>query len=138
MRFGRLLSAFGRRFISRWSSIWRPRQMSFSWMGLQHRRHVRKGTRISKLATILLPIKLLSILFKILESNTPKVMIKVWQSIEVNGFVFVWNHSKGDQPNWWPKSMNQLTQEGYSFKDKCEHQANCHIQVIVTMLLVSM
>ena len=58
-------------------------------------------------------------------STIPKAQVKVWDSLEINGFIFVWNNAKGDKPNWFPEKLDS----DLSYRSKYETTVNTHIQV---------
>ena len=64
-------------------------------------------------------------------STIPKAQIKVWDSLEINGFIFVWNHLKGDKPNWFPEKFDT----GPMSNIKWEKIYKVHIQVSITFII---
>ena len=62
-----------------------------------------------------------------LVANIPRATLKVWNSIEINGSVFIWNHANGEEPHWFPPVVPGF--ESYTLQHRCEHRINCHIQV---------
>ncbi|XP_023229175.1 cholesterol 7-desaturase-like [Centruroides sculpturatus] len=60
--------------------------------------------------------------------------IKSWETIEQNGFIYVWHHAEGQHPVWKPPVIPEI-QKGLShYKGRSEHVINCHIQEIMENL----
>ena len=64
-------------------------------------------------------------------SKMPKAQIKVWDSLEINGFIFVWNHTNGDKPKWFPPKM----ESGLFYRNRWEMTMHTHIQVSVQLIV---
>ncbi|XP_067119012.1 cholesterol 7-desaturase nvd-like [Centruroides vittatus] len=61
----------------------------------------------------------------------PKVAkIKTWESIEQNGFIYVWYHAENEPPLWKPPVVPEIENRLMQYIGRSEHVANCHIQEI--------
>jgi len=56
--------------------------------------------------------------------------IKSYQSLEYNGFIHMWYHAEGAEPDWTPPELENITNGNWAFRGRTEHYVNCHIQEI--------
>ncbi|KAK3921919.1 Cholesterol 7-desaturase [Frankliniella fusca] len=56
--------------------------------------------------------------------------VKRWESMETNGYVFVWHHAEGEPPSWWPQPVASVVDGSWSFVGRNEFLVSCHIQEI--------
>ncbi|XP_023243859.1 cholesterol 7-desaturase-like [Centruroides sculpturatus] len=56
--------------------------------------------------------------------------IKSWETIEQNGFIYVWHHAEGQPPLWKPPVIPEIEKGSWHYKGRSEHIINCHIQEI--------
>ncbi len=63
------------------------------------------------------------------ESELPNARIKVWDKIEINGFIFVWHHADGDEPQWFPSKIQEIEDSKWVYRGRTEHIVSCHFQV---------
>ncbi|XP_067120547.1 cholesterol 7-desaturase nvd-like isoform X2 [Centruroides vittatus] len=64
--------------------------------------------------------------------KAPKVAnIKRWETIEQNGFIYVWHHAEGQPPLWKPAVISEIEDGLWHCKGRTEHIINCHIQEIM-------
>ncbi|XP_023233972.1 cholesterol 7-desaturase-like isoform X2 [Centruroides sculpturatus] len=57
--------------------------------------------------------------------------IKSWETIEQNGFIYVWHHAEGQPPLWKPPVIPEIENRLMFYKGRSEHILNCHIQEIM-------
>ncbi|XP_023233965.1 cholesterol 7-desaturase-like [Centruroides sculpturatus] len=57
--------------------------------------------------------------------------IKSWETIEENGFIYVWHHAEGQPPLWKPPVIPEIKNRLMIYKGRSEHILNCHIQVLL-------
>ena len=48
---------------------------------------------------------------------------------EVNGFIMIWNHSKGEKPEYKIEPVDDIENKVYPYRCKHEAIVNAHIQV---------
>ncbi|XP_067119656.1 cholesterol 7-desaturase nvd-like [Centruroides vittatus] len=53
--------------------------------------------------------------------------IKSWETIEQNGFIYVWHHAEGQPPLWKPPVIPEIEDRLMRYKGRSEHIVNCHI-----------
>ncbi|XP_023221704.1 cholesterol 7-desaturase-like isoform X1 [Centruroides sculpturatus] len=56
--------------------------------------------------------------------------IKSWETIEQNGFIYVWHHAEGQPPLWKPPVIPEIENRLMLFRGRSEHIVNSHIQEI--------
>ncbi|XP_023242861.1 cholesterol 7-desaturase-like [Centruroides sculpturatus] len=56
--------------------------------------------------------------------------VKSWETIEQNGFIYVWYHAEGENPTWKPPVIPEIEQGSWTYKGRSEHIVSCHIQEI--------
>ena len=61
--------------------------------------------------------------------------VKVWQSIEVNGIIFVWFDAEGRDPSYFPEDFSEIKKGKWTYRGHTVHYVNCHIQVIFIIRL---
>lgn len=49
--------------------------------------------------------------------------------MEINGWVYLWHHAEGIEPNWTPPEIEQITAGSWLYKGRTEHYINAHIEV---------
>lgn len=62
-------------------------------------------------------------------TEPPKAQVKVWDSIEMNGFIMVWHHSEGLKPDWFPQRIDSIHNKDLVFRGMFDYTVKCHIQV---------
>lgn len=55
---------------------------------------------------------------------------KSWICDEVSGFIFVWYHAEGDEPNWKVPRIPEVTGNQWFYRGRSEYRVNAHIQEI--------
>ena len=55
--------------------------------------------------------------------------VKVWQTIEVNGIIFVWFDAEGRDPGYFPEDFSEIKKGKWTYRGHTVHYVNCHIQV---------
>ncbi|KAL4219144.1 hypothetical protein ACF0H5_021726 [Mactra antiquata] len=56
--------------------------------------------------------------------------VKSWTSLELNGWIYVWHHAEGIEPNWTPLELEEITAGTWQYKGRTEHFINAHIEEI--------
>ena len=59
---------------------------------------------------------------------------KVWPSLEVNGYIFVWYDAEGREPHFYPEEIKEIKNGSWFYKGSTVHYVNCHIEVICIAL----
>ncbi|XP_023240536.1 cholesterol 7-desaturase-like [Centruroides sculpturatus] len=54
--------------------------------------------------------------------------IKSWETIEQNGYIYLWHHAEGQPPLWKPPVIPEIENQLMLYKGRSEHIVNCHIQ----------
>ena len=54
---------------------------------------------------------------------------KVWPSLELNGYVFLWYDVEGRDPSYYPDEIKEIKNGSWSYKGSTVHYVNCHIEV---------
>ena len=54
---------------------------------------------------------------------------KVWPSLEINGFIFLWYDVDGKEPSYFPEEITGIKNKSWSYKGSTVHYVNCHIEV---------
>ncbi|XP_023241562.1 cholesterol 7-desaturase-like [Centruroides sculpturatus] len=54
--------------------------------------------------------------------------IKSWETIEQNGFIYVWHHAESKPPLWKPPVIPEIENRLMSYIGRSEHVINSHIQ----------
>jgi cholesterol 7-dehydrogenase len=49
--------------------------------------------------------------------------------VEMNGYIYVWHHAEGIEPDWMPEEIVEITNGKWRCVGMTEHNINCHIQV---------
>lgn len=66
----------------------------------------------------------LETIIEVVEQNNNKV----WQSVELNGAIFVWHNAEDEEPSWSLDAVNELP--GWTYRGRTEHSLHCHPQEI--------
>jgi cholesterol 7-desaturase len=61
------------------------------------------------------------------EGTLPKVSIKVWESLEYNGQIYLWYHIDGEEPSWTPPKIDYEKMVNHG---SIRQEISCHIQEI--------
>lgn len=69
-----------------------------------------------------------------IDCEPTKAHINVWESMEINGNVFVWYHSEDAKPDWFPEPIEEINNKRWVFEGRTEHHVNCHFQVLNVIL----
>lgn len=56
--------------------------------------------------------------------------VKSYTTMEINGWVYLWFHAEGMEPNWTPPEMEEITSGLWQYKGRTEHFINAHIEEI--------
>ena len=59
--------------------------------------------------------------------------VKVWPSLENNGYIMVWHDAEGRDPSWFPEEYEQIKSGRWTFRGSSIHYINAHIEVSVCM-----
>ncbi|KAH9410209.1 hypothetical protein TYRP_009965, partial [Tyrophagus putrescentiae] len=54
--------------------------------------------------------------------------VKLWESIEVNNFIFVWHHADGDAPSWKPENVPEIANKEWAYRGHTLYTVHSHIQ----------
>ena len=84
----------------------------------------------------LLTIELFNVLSFILGSKLPKAAIKVWKSCELNGFIYIWYHSRGEDTDWYPMKIPELVSKVLLLRGRTEHMMYGHVQVLYHFICI--
>ena len=55
--------------------------------------------------------------------------VKVWPSLDINGFILVWYDAEGREPFWFPEEMTIIKTRGMKYRGCSTHFVNAHIEV---------
>lgn len=55
--------------------------------------------------------------------------VKSYISLERNGFIFMWHHAEGIEPNWEPPEIEEISRGEWTYRGRSEHFVNAHIEV---------
>lgn len=55
--------------------------------------------------------------------------MKVWDSRERNGYIFVWHHAENEPPTWELPSVPEIENGKWLYRGRSEFTVHCHIQV---------
>lgn len=47
----------------------------------------------------------------------------------MNGFIYLWYHAEGEDPNWRPPIFPQIESGEWKYRGRSEFKVACHIQV---------
>ncbi len=61
--------------------------------------------------------------------------VKAYNTLELNGFVYIWYHAEGIDPTWTPPEIEEITNGSWKYRGRTEHHVNAHIQVRNTVIL---
>lgn len=50
--------------------------------------------------------------------------------LERNGFVYMWHHAEGNEPDWFPPEIPEITSGKWTYRGRIEHIINAHIEEI--------
>lgn len=56
--------------------------------------------------------------------------VTAYTVLECNGFIYMWHHAEGDEPNWKPPEMKEITNGEWTYRGRTEHIVNAHIEEI--------
>jgi len=56
--------------------------------------------------------------------------IKMWRTLEMNGFIYLWYHAEGSEPHWFPERHPEIESGAWKYRGRTEFQVGCHIQDI--------
>ncbi|XP_023218915.1 cholesterol 7-desaturase-like [Centruroides sculpturatus] len=65
------------------------------------------------------------------EKVAKEANIKCWETIEQNGFIYIWHHAEDQPPLWKPAVIPEIQDGLWHYKGRTEHIVNCHIQEIM-------
>lgn len=64
-------------------------------------------------------------------SKVPEIAkVKSWTSVEINGWIFIWHHAEGIEPNWKIPEIEEITSGLFKYSGRTEHHINAHIEEI--------
>lgn len=55
--------------------------------------------------------------------------VKSYNTLELNGFVYIWYHAEGIEPTWTPPEVEEITRKQWRYRGRTEHHVNAHIEV---------
>jgi len=55
--------------------------------------------------------------------------IKMWKTMEGNGFIYLWFHAEGEEPSWFPYLYPEIQSGSWKYRGRSELQVACHVQV---------
>ncbi|XP_074598841.1 cholesterol 7-desaturase nvd-like [Brevipalpus obovatus] len=58
------------------------------------------------------------------------VKIRVWKCIEIHNFIYVWHHSRGKEPTWFPNRIPEIDSGDWVYHGRSEHTVNCVLEDI--------
>ncbi|XP_023218903.1 cholesterol 7-desaturase-like [Centruroides sculpturatus] len=56
--------------------------------------------------------------------------IKSWETLEQNGFIYLWHHAEGQPALWKPSVIPEVQNRLMRYRGRSEHIVNCHIQEV--------
>ncbi|GAB6033146.1 hypothetical protein CHUAL_012755 [Chamberlinius hualienensis] len=56
--------------------------------------------------------------------------IRVWESRELNGYIYLWHHAEGEKPYWEPVEVEEIAKGQWVYRGRSEHYVRAHIQEI--------
>lgn len=56
--------------------------------------------------------------------------VESYISLERNGFIMMWHHAEGIEPNWEPPEIEEITRREWTYRGRSEHFVNAHIEEI--------
>ena len=57
------------------------------------------------------------------------VKVKVWTSVEVNGYIFVWHHVLNEPPSWELVPVPEIASKEWAYCGRTDHTILAHPQV---------
>ena len=67
--------------------------------------------------------------------------VTAYNTLERNGFIYIWHHAESNEPDWEPPEIPEITNGQWVYRGRTEHIVNAHIEVrakyIVLALLVT-
>ncbi|KAG4068976.1 hypothetical protein HA402_005637 [Bradysia odoriphaga] len=61
---------------------------------------------------------------------TELATVKLWDTMEMNGFIYLWYHADGECPDWRPPIFSQIESGQWKYRGRSEFKVACHIQEI--------
>lgn len=61
--------------------------------------------------------------------------MRAWTSVEINGWVNIWYHAEGIEPDWRLPELQEITDGTWQYKGRTEHYINAHIEVSCNIYL---
>lgn len=58
--------------------------------------------------------------------------VKLWPSIEINGYIFVWHNVDGEKPSWMPEPVPEIVSEKWAYCGRTENLVFTYLQVFFT------
>jgi cholesterol 7-dehydrogenase len=55
--------------------------------------------------------------------------LKIWTTVEMNGFIYVWYHAENAGPSWLPEPVPEIETGKWHNRGRCEFLIGCHAQV---------
>ena len=55
--------------------------------------------------------------------------VKSYNTLELNGFVYIWYHAEGIEPTWAPPEVEEIMRGEWAYRGRTEHHVNAHIEV---------
>jgi len=65
-----------------------------------------------------------------LNSATEDSKVKILETMEMNGFIYLWYHAEGMDPYWRPPVIPQIESGSWKYRGRSEFKVTCHIQEI--------
>ncbi|KAJ8300919.1 hypothetical protein KUTeg_022438, partial [Tegillarca granosa] len=56
--------------------------------------------------------------------------VKSYVTLETNGWIYLWHHAEGIEPNWTPPALDEVNNGNWTYRGRSEHYVNSHIEEI--------
>jgi len=60
--------------------------------------------------------------------------VKSYLVLERNGFIYIWYHAEGNEPDWEPEEIAEIASGEWAYGGRTEHIVSAHIEVNVIVL----
>jgi len=64
-------------------------------------------------------------------SSLPKAKLQVYDSLEINGFIYVWHHALGQGPDWYPDKLEEIEKMKLIHRGTLFNMIYSHYQEVV-------
>jgi cholesterol 7-dehydrogenase len=55
--------------------------------------------------------------------------VKSYNTMELNGWIYLWHHAEGAEPHWIPPDIEEIQNGQWVYGGRSEHYINAHIEV---------